>query len=178
MTSPDIRHAPRALASPTQVHHLGGVGFLVLLLSLLIATAAHPQSTELTTGHGAVVRANAPTWQEPLVTGPLVSDLGHGVHVSTAVRVTPTVISLQTTAWRTRGGAVAHGAVGVSLIDAGGHVIVASGLHRLPHRGGAACGEARRAPTNGRTPCRSTLAPRPRQSSSTTRARSPVSNAA
>ena len=102
-----------------------------MLLWLLAATAAHAQIAALTRGHHAVVRANAPTEQEPLLAGPVVSDLGHGLRVESTARATPTTISIQTSAWRTRGSAVVHGAVGVSLIDAEGHVIAASGLHRF-----------------------------------------------
>jgi hypothetical protein len=110
---------------------LSSVGFLAVLLCLLGATAAHAQIATLSRGHPAFVPANAPTEQEPLVTGPVVTDLGHGVHVTSSARVTSTTISIQTSAWRTRRSAVAHGAVGVALIDAAGHVIAASGLHRF-----------------------------------------------
>jgi hypothetical protein len=114
-----------------QAHCLSGAALLAVLLCLLAATAAQAQIAAVPRGHPAVVRANAPTEQEPLVTGPVVSDLGQGLRVVSTAWVTPTAISIQTNAWRTRGSAVAHGAVGVSLIDAAGHVIAASGLHQF-----------------------------------------------
>jgi hypothetical protein len=114
-----------------QSRRLGGAGSLAVLLCLLAGTAAHAQRASLSRVHAAVVHHNATTEQEPLVTGPIVSDLGHGLHVISTAWVTPTAISIQTNAWRTRGSAVAHGFVGVSLIDGAGHVIAASGLHRF-----------------------------------------------
>ena len=129
--TPTHRHqAARTSASRLQARALSATGLLAALLCLLAATAAHAQDAALSRLDSAFVRASVPTDPEPLVTGPVLTDLGHGLRVISTAQVTPTRITIQTNAWRTRGSAVAHGAVGVSLLDAAGHVI-AAGLHRF-----------------------------------------------